>query len=232
MSQTIKIEGLCKRYGRKIVFNNLNAEINCGRVIGLIGENGAGKTTLLRLMAGILHSDKGHVDFGEMQGIKDRNQFISYLMEPSQFYPWMRVKDIINFYDDFFKDFDKSKALKYCSRYQINLNDKIKTLSKGEQERVSIFVCLSRNTDIYLLDEPAGGIDPKFKREIVKIILESTDANKTIIISTHLLRDFQNVFDDVFILKRGEAIYASCDDIRQKFNKSVEDYYLEVMGND
>jgi ABC-2 type transport system ATP-binding protein len=232
MSNVIRIEGLCKGFGKKTVLNNLSVEMNTGRVIGLLGENGVGKTTLLKLMAGFLRPDKGTVNYDDIERGKNRKEYISFLLEAECFYSWMKIKDAIQFYKDYFKDFNENTAIEYCNLFGLTLNDKIKILSKGEREKVSIILNLSRNTDIYLLDEPAGGFDPKFKKEIIHLILESMKDNKTIIISTHLLKDMENIFDDILILRKNTHVYMSCEDIRQKFEKSVEDYYLEVIRND
>jgi ABC-2 type transport system ATP-binding protein len=231
MSDVIKIEGLSKSFGKKDVLKDMAVEISTGRVVGVLGENGIGKTTLLQLMAGILYPDSGYIDYGEIGLDKNIREYVSMLLEPEYFYSWMRIKDAVDFYKDFFKDFDEALAMRYFDNFHMNLKDKIKNLSKGDKEKVSIILNLSRNTSIYLLDEPAGGFDPKFKKEIIRLILASMNENKTIIISTHLLKDMENIFDDVLILNKAKPVYISCDVIREDFGKSVEDYYLEVTGS-
>lgn len=231
MNDIIKIEEVSKSFGKKRVLNNLTVEIATGRIIGLLGENGIGKTTLLQLMAGILYPDKGAVSFGGKKSNLKAKEYVSYCLEPEYFYSWMTIKDAIMFYKDHFKDFDETIVMNYCELFQLNLKSKIRKLSKGEKEKVSILLNLSRNTSIYLLDEPAGGFDPRFKKEVLKLILESMTENKTIILSTHLLKDFENVFDDVLILRKTTPVYRSCEEIRQELGKSVEEYYLEVTRN-
>lgn len=231
MSDVIRIEGLSKSFGKKAVLKDMTVEINTGRVIGVLGENGIGKTTLLKLMAGVLYPDSGYIDNGQIGLDKNIREYASMLLEPEYFYSWMRIKDAVDFYKDFFKDFDAALAMGYFNNFHMNLKDKIKNLSKGDKEKVSIILNLSRNTSIYLLDEPAGGFDPKFKKEVLRLILASMNENKTIIISTHLLKDMENIFDDVLILNKEKPVYISCDEIRENFGKSVEDYYLEVTGS-
>lgn len=232
MNDIIKIESMSKSFGKKTVLNNLSVEIAAGRIVGLIGRNGIGKTTLLQLMAGILNPDKGYVDFGKIGLNKNVRQYVSYLLEPEYFYSWMTIKQAIMFYKDFFKDFDENAALEYCACFNLNLKDKIIKLSKGEKEKVSILLNLSRRAKIYLLDEPAGGFDPRFKKDVLNLVLNTINEDKTIILSTHLLKDFENAFDDVLILRNTTPIYISCEEIRQEHGKSVEEYYLEVTQND
>ena len=232
MGNKIRIQGLYKSFGKNQVLNGLTVELETGRVIGLLGENGIGKTTLLQLMAEILHPDQGYISYGNMEHNGTAKGCVSFLLEPEYFYSWMSINDAIHFYRDNFKGFNETKAKAYCNQFHFNLKDKIKKLSKGEKEKVSILLNLSRNACVYLLDEPAGGFDPKFKKEIMHLILETMDENKTIILSTHLLKDFENVFDDVLILRKDNSVYMTCEDIRQNFGKSVEEYYLEVTKND
>lgn len=231
MNDLIKIEGVSKGFGKKQVFKDLTVEIATGRIIGILGENGIGKTTLLQLMAGILHPDKGYISFGGIKSDLKVKEHVSYCLEPEYFYSWMTIKDAIMFFKDNYKGFDEAIAINYCELFQLSLKSKIRKLSKGEKEKVSILLALSRNSSIYLLDEPAGGFDPRFKKEVLKLVLESMTENKTIIISTHLLKDFENVFDDVLIIRKTTPIYRSCEEIRQELGKSVEEYYLEVTQN-
>jgi len=230
MSEGIKIEGLTKTFGSKKVIDNLTVEIKTGRIVGLLGENGIGKTTLLKLIAGFLQPDRGYIKFIDLARDKNIREHVAMLLEPECFYSWMRIKDAIEFYKDFFIDFKRDKAIQYCEQFNLNLDDKIKKLSKGNKEKVSIILNLCRNVGIYLLDEPTGGFDPRFKKEIIRLILDRMNEKKTIIIASHLLKDMENLFDDILILRKNSLIYKSSDEIRQDFAKSVEEYYLEVQN--
>ena len=228
MDNIIAVSNLSKSYGKKVVFNNISFSLPCNRIIGLLGDNGIGKTTLLKLIANILKPDSGIISIeGQSVSRKTRDK-VSFLLEPINFYSFMRVKDAIQYYKDFFKDFDYDKAMNLCQAFELDLSLPIKKLSKGNQERLCLLLNISRNVPLYLLDEPVAGFDPKFKRDLIKTILSNLGDNVTMIISTHLLRDLQSVFDEILILKKHEIIQASSDDIRAK-GISIEDYYLGVV---
>lgn len=232
MSDCLQVQNLSKSFGKKCLFNNLSFTVSKGKVIGLLGENGIGKTTLLRIIGGIQPPDKGSIIIdGDKMSYKTKEK-ISFLMETFNLYPWMRIKDAIAYYKDFFISFDLNKATQLCSKFNLDLNLKINTLSKGNKERVCLMLNLSRKVPLYLLDEPAGGLDPKIKKDILQIILSNMEENSSILIATHLLLDFQILFDDIIILKKDKIIVFSADEIREHYNKSVEEYYLEVIDHD
>lgn len=232
MTDCLKVENLSKCFGKNNIFNNLSFTISNGKVVGLLGENGIGKTTLLRIIAGLQTPDEGTVLInGDRISYKTRDQ-ISFLMEPFNFYPWMRIKDAISYYNDFFISFDINKAKQLSTQFNLDLDVKIKNLSKGNKERVCLMLNLSRKVPLYLLDEPVGGLDPKIKKDIIQTILSNIQENSTTIIATHLLRDLQTIFDDIIILKKDKVILFSADEIRENYNKSIEEYYLEVIDCD
>ena len=228
MDNIITIDNLCKSYGNKIVFNNISFSLPKNRVIGLLGENGVGKTTLLRLIADFLKPDSGSIFIGNQEVSRKTRDMVSFLLEPINFYPFMRVKDTIQYYKDFFKDFDNEKAMRLCKEFQLDSLHPIRTLSKGNQERACLLLNLSRNAPLYLLDEPIAGFDPKFKKDLIKTILSNIEENVTLVISSHLLRDLQSIFDEIVILKKNEVVMATSEDIRSK-GKSIEDFYMEVI---
>lgn len=232
MDNILTVEGISKRFGRLQVLNDISFSVPTGRIVGLLGENGAGKTTLLRIIANILHADNGTVKINGVETSIKTNQSVSFLLESKNFYPWMKVKNAIQFYHDFYPDFDIEKALKLCSDYKLNLNSRITSLSKGNQERVCLLLNFSRNVRLYLLDEPVGGIDPKLKKEIIHTILANMSDSASVIISTHLLKDLEAVFDEIMILRNGRILLMPTDEIREKFHQSVEDFYLEAVEND
>jgi len=253
-SIAITIENISKRYGRQQVFKDFSLEFPANRVIGLLGENGIGKTTLLKMIADIAKPDKGMIKIrlpnAGKPNLPNQNQsqtvngamssnnmlpvsrhtrdLVSYLIDPSRFEDYMKVSDMLRCYQDFHPDFDKAKAEKLCESFHISLKDKIGKLSKGNQERVCLMLCLSRQAPIYLLDEPMAGFDPKFKKELVQVILSHVEEWQTLIISSHLLRDLETLFDEIVILTENGVTVANVEDVREQ-GKFLEDYYLEVV---
>jgi len=228
MNDIISINNLSKSYGRNVVINDLSFSLQRGRIIGLLGENGIGKTTLLKLMADILKPDSGVILIDGQEVSRKTSSKVSFLMEPKHFYPFMRVQDAIQYFKDFFDGFDYEKAMQLCKEFRLMLSRQIKHLSKGNQERLCLILNLSRNVPLYLLDEPIAGFDPKFKRDLIKTILSNLRDGATMIISSHLLRDLQSIFDDIVILKKNEVVVVTSDDIRAQ-GKTVEDFYMEIV---
>lgn len=227
MHDIISVENLTKRYGQNVVFNNLSFSLPHNRVIGLLGENGIGKTTLLRLMAGVIKPDSGKVYIDDQVVSQKTKSQVSFLLAPSNLYVFMRVKDAVQYYKDFHPDFDFDTAIRLCQEFALDLSCKVQNLSKGNQERLCLLLTLSRNVPLYLFDEPIAGFDPKFKQELLKTILENISKNATVIISSHLLRDLQSIFDEILILKKGEIILTSTSNIHAK-GKTLEDFYMEI----
>lgn len=224
-----RLSNVTKGYFSKPVLNCLTAEFPAGRVIGLLGENGVGKTTLLHLLAGLARADEGQVEILGQSVEKSSASQTSWLLEPDQFYPGFRVADALNWYQDFFPDFDREKAGRLAEGSGLLEKQKISLLSKGQKERLCLFLAVSRRVPLYLMDEPAAGFDPKFKREMVRILLENLEEGSTVILATHLLRDFGELFDTVAVLT-GSGIYMEEADAIRERGMSVEDYYLEVIG--
>ena len=231
MSDFLQIQNLSKAFGKNQILNNLSFTISKGKIIGLLGENGIGKTTLLRIIAGLQMPDTGSILIDGSEISYKEKEKISFLIEPFNLYNWMRIKDALSYYKDFFINFDISIAKKLCEQFNLNINSKIETLSKGNKERVCLMLNLSRRTSLYILDEPLGGLDPKIKKDIIQTLLSNIPEDSTVIIATHLLRDLQSIFDEVLVLKKDGIILFSADEIREKYNKSVEEYYLEVIDN-
>ncbi|MCL2364380.1 MAG: ABC transporter ATP-binding protein [Defluviitaleaceae bacterium] len=229
MTDAVVIRSVNKTFKRKVVFHDLSVTFPAGRVIGLLGENAIGKTTLLKMIADIIKPNCGDIFIGsERAGLATRAR-VSFMINPENFYKFMRVKDAVAYYRDFYPDFDYARAMQLCEDFDLGQKWKITWLSKGQQERLCILLCLCRRVEVYLLDEPVAGLDPRFKHESIKAMLANTDDNKTIIISTHLLRDLDSVFDEVTILTRDGVYQAACDDIRAG-GESVEQFYLRVTG--
>ena len=234
----IKVEKLGKKFGKQWIFRNLNFEISEGKIVGLLGENGIGKTTLLRTISGLLKADEGRVDiYNTINDPTDIQKIaytadskkVAYLLDPSHIFDWMKVKDILSYYKDFFVDFDYEKALRLCTEYNINPNNKIVKLSKGNKERVCFLVNISRNVPLYLLDEPMAGFDPKFKKEMMQMLVQNMNEYSVIIIATHLLKDMETLFDEVIIMKKDGIMIESTDEIREVRKQSLDSFYMEVV---
>ena len=226
----IEIKNMTKKYGKKIVLDDISLSIQPNRIIGLLGENGIGKTTLLRLIADILKPTKGEIRINDALVSRHTRAQVSFMLAPNNFYGFMKVRDAIAYYRDFFPDFDEARANQLCQDFKLDPKIPIKKLSKGNQERLCILLCLCRQVPIYLLDEPIAGLDPKFKHESIKAMLAHTGEDQTVIISSHLLRDLESIFDEIIILKSDGVVTANTDDIRAG-GQSVEEFYLEVVSS-
>jgi ABC-2 type transport system ATP-binding protein len=232
MSDIVTIRNLTKQYGKNVILDQISCTIESGKIIGLLGENGAGKTTLIKILANLCKADKGSVQIGGKEVSSSTHNEVSYLLESNNLYDWMRVKHAMHYYEDMFSDFNKEKALAICDQLHIDTNEYISKLSKGNKEKVLLMLAISRKVPLYLFDEPVAGLDPKVKKSMIQIILNNMDENATVLISSHLLKDLEGIFDEIFILHKHKINSISADYIRENYHKSVEDYYLEVTEND
>jgi ABC-2 type transport system ATP-binding protein len=231
MNNLITIENLTNRYGHKLVFDNLSLSIASGKVIGLLGENGVGKSTLIRIIADLCKPDKGTVMVkGKPVSLQTHSE-VSFMLELSNLYPWMRVLEAINYYSDMFPDFNRDKAFALCEQLNLNTKEYIMQLSRGNQERVLLMLAISRKVPLYLLDEPVAGLDPRMKKSIIQILLANIEEESTVLIASHLLRDLEEIFDEIMILGKNKVITQNADDIRENYHQSIEDYYMEVTQN-
>lgn len=231
MNNLIQLNGVYKLYGNKVALNNVSITLNSGKIIGLLGPNGSGKTTLLKTIMRIIRQQQGTVNICGIPASYETRKYVSFMPDREYLYPTMRVMDAINYYRDMFTDFDMNKAFDFCKKLNLDLNSEIKTLSKGNIEKVALMLTLSRNVPIYLLDEPLGSLDPLVKHEMLSVIKMSSTPNNLIIISTHLIKDTEEILDEVIFLKEGVIeCYAPKSSILES-GKSLEQYYLEVFSN-
>ncbi|PGZ28525.1 ABC transporter ATP-binding protein [Bacillus cereus group sp. BfR-BA-01352] len=231
MTELLKIENLWKRYGLKAVIRELNIEITEGKIIGLVGDNGSGKTTLLKMIAGLQHPSEGSITVaGEKVGLKTK-EIVSFMSDKPVFDEWMTVKDSLFFYRDFYKDFDIQKAVDTIAEFKIPLEEKVTALSKGMVEKLQIILTFSRKTKLYVLDEPLGGIDLVSREHVLELILQFYREDCTILISTHLINEVENIFDEVIFLKDGEIVlYENVEELRFQRGKAVTEVFKEVFS--
>ena len=230
MSDIVQISGLNKSYGYKQVIKDMNLNLEGGKIIGLLGPNGSGKSTLIKILGGVLKPDSGNVTIdGKQIGI-DTKRIVSYLPERTYLSPSMKVREAISMFADFYEDFRTERAEEMLNRLNINLNDTIKSLSKGTREKVQLVLVMSRDALVYLLDEPMGGVDPAAREYILKTILSNYNENACVIISTHLISDVEKVLDQVLFIQNGNVILNSTvDEIMDEKKESVDALFREVF---
>lgn len=230
MSYILECRGLVKKYGYKDALSGIDLSVERGRIVGLLGPNGSGKSTLIKLANGLLSPTRGELLInGKPVGIETK-RIVSYLPERTYLNSWMKVCDIIDFFADFYDNFDKNKAYDMLQRLNINPKDQLKTMSKGTKEKVQLILVMSRKADLYLLDEPIGGVDPAARDYILNTIINNYNPDGTIIISTHLISDIEQILDDVIFIQNGTIVKtASVDDIRSEEGKSIDALFREVF---
>jgi ABC-2 type transport system ATP-binding protein len=230
MNTILECQSLSKKFSGSIALSNVNLNLERGRIIGLLGPNGSGKSTLLKIINGLLVPDTGKVQIAGMEPGIETKKIVSYLPEKTYLADWMKVSDIIDFFKDFYSDFDHQKASDMLERLKIDPNKKLKTLSKGTKEKVQLILVMSRKAELYCLDEPIGGVDPASRDYILNTIITNYNENATVLISTHLIADIENVLDEVIFLKDGVVtLHSSVDDIRTKEGKSIDSLFREVF---
>ena len=230
----LECKGLTKSYRRRVkVLDDFNLTVRSGRIVGLLGPNGCGKSTLIKLIAGLLQPGKGEILVcGEKIGPKTR-AIVSYLPERTYFNSGMKVDGIISYFEDFYPDFDKERAYKLLEALGIDSKAKLKSLSKGTKEKVQLVMVMSRRARLYLLDEPIAGVDPAAREYILSTIVSNYDSESTIIITTHLISDVEQVLDDYVFLSYGGRIISSgsVEEARSETGKSLDEMFREVFKN-
>lgn len=230
MNPILECRNLVKKYGYKEALSNLDLTVERGKIVGLLGPNGSGKTTLIKLSNGLLSPTSGELLIdGKPVGVETK-KIVSYLPERTYLNSWMKVSNIIDFFTDFYDNFDKNKAYEMLEHLHINPKDQLKTMSKGTKEKVQLILVMSRKADLYLLDEPIGGVDPAARDYILNTIISNYNPDGTILISTHLISDIEQILDDVIFIQNGTIIKtASVDDIRSQEGKSIDTLFREVF---
>ena len=231
MDKIITIDNLTKKYKETLAIDDLSLEIEKGKVVGLLGPNGSGKSTLLKLIVGLLKKDSGKILIdGKSPGIETKSM-ISYLPDSYYLYEKLTVRETIDMYGDFYKDFNKNQSDKLLDYLSIPRDKMTKDLSKGLRERLLISLNLSRDADIFIMDEPVDGVDPVAKQAVIDMIIEKMAKDKTFIITTHQIGDLENLFEDIIFLDKGKVLmHKDAIAIREENMMEISDYYKEVYG--
>ena len=230
MDELFYCSGLTKAYGVKQALRNVNLSVGRGKIVGLLGPNGSGKTTLLKLANGLLTPTSGELRISGLKPGPETKKLVSYLPDASYLPAGMTVGRMLRMFADFYQDFNQAKAQAMLQQLGIRCEDGVKTLSKGNREKLQLILTMSRETELYLLDEPIGGVDPAARDYILGTVLRNYAGNSTVIISTHLIADVEPILDDAIFLKNGQIVlYQPVADIRAETGKSVDQYFREVF---
>ena len=230
MDYVFECKDLSKSYGNVDALSNVSFAIKPGRIVGLLGPNGSGKSTLIKIANGLLTPDRGEIlIMGNRPGVETK-KVVSYLPDRNYLNDWMKINDIIAFFADFYDNFNTEKAYDMLAKLHINPMDRFKTMSKGTKEKVQLILVMSREADLYLLDEPIAGVDPAARDYILNTIISNYSENASILLSTHLISDIENVLDDVIFLSQGIiALQSTVDELREEKGKSVDLLFREVF---
>lgn len=229
MSVLLKCKSLTKSYGKKPALNNVSIEIESGKIVGLLGPNGSGKTTLIKLINGLLTPDAGEITInGNKPGVLTKKD-VSYLPDNIYLNSWMTVEQIVEFFCDFYEDFRPNLAYEMFDRLGILPKTRLKSLSKGNKEKVCLILAMSRNAKLYVLDEPIAGVDPAARDYVISTIINNHSPESTVLISTHLISDIEQVLDDVIFLRDGSVVlHQTVEEIKAEHSKSVDELFREV----
>ena len=226
----IECQNLTKIFPGKIALDDVNLQIGRGKIIGLLGPNGSGKTTLIKVLNGLIRPTDGSVSIdGSAPGVYTKS-IVSYLPDREYFAKWMKVKDVFDLFCDFYQDLDRAKATEMCGLLGITEDMRIKEMSKGTKEKVELILVMSRNAQLYLLDEPIGGVDPAARDYILSTIINNYNEEGTVIISTHLIADIEKVLDEVIFIREGRIVrHQDVEEIREVEGKSIEDVFKDTF---
>lgn len=230
MANAIECSNLTKRFPGCVALDGVSLAIPKGQIVGLLGPNGSGKTTFIKIVNGLLTPTAGEVLVeGNKPGVETK-KVVSYLPERTYLNDWMTVNDMIDYFGDFYADFNKAKAYDMLQRLSINPRNRLKIMSKGTKEKVQLILVMSREAELYILDEPIGGVDPAARDYILDTIISNYSENAALLISTHLITDVEKILDGVVFINKGSVVLsATVDEIREKENKSVDTLFREVF---
>ena len=230
MSVIFECRDLVKSYGKVTALKGISLQLESGRIVGLLGPNGSGKTTLIKLANRLLQPTSGQILIdGNVPGVKTK-AVIAYLPDKDYLPDWMKTSGLLDFFGDFYSDFDRQRAEEMLDSLDIPRDQTLKKMSKGTREKVQLIMTMSRRAKVYLLDEPIAGVDPAARDYILRTIIQNYDPEALVLISTHLIADVESVLNEAVFLKKGEIVlHKSTDDIREETGQSVDEYFREVF---
>jgi len=230
MEVILKASNITKMYSNKTALDNVSLQLEKGKILGLLGPNGGGKTTLLKMVAGLTRPTSGDILIDNNEPGIYTKSIVSYLPDVNYLYRWMKIKDALEFFKDFYKDFDENKAKELLEFMKLNESQKVTTLSKGMIEKLNLSLVLSRKAKLYLLDEPLGGVDPVARDQILDAILENYSEDSSMVVSTHLVSDIERLFDDVAFISEGRIVLTgNAEELRLNRGKSIDELFREVF---
>ncbi len=230
MENILTVSSLKKSYGRKVVLDGIDFSVNPGQIIGLLGPNGCGKTTLIKILTGLIKDYSGTVRINNEEIGSYTKGIVAYLPEKSYLPDWMKPKDAIEYFASFYEDFDEAKAQSMVAAFGLDFGQRLKTMSKGQQEKLNLVLVMCRRAKLYILDEPLGGVDPAARSKILDLIMNNYAKDASVILSTHLISDVEYIFDRVLMISGGKLIVDSAvNELRQR-GKSIEDVFKEVFS--
>ncbi|NQL66182.1 ABC transporter ATP-binding protein [Streptococcus suis] len=224
----VELQQVSKSYGGAVALNNVNLKLGAGKIIGLLGPNGSGKTTLIKLLNGLLQPEYGQILINGRTPSPETKAIVSYLPDTTYLNEHMKVSDALAFFTDFYADFDKERAIHLLQDLGIDLNARMKHLSKGNKEKVQLILVMSRQAQLYVLDEPIGGVDPAARDYILTTIVNNYSPTSSVIISTHLISDVEQILDEVIFLHYGSVIrQGNVDDLRIETGESIDQLFRQ-----
>jgi len=230
MSAILECRELTKQFSQRLALSKIDLSLERGKIIGLLGPNGSGKSTLIKLANGLLTPTAGEIRIAGMPPGVETKKIVAYLPERTYLSDWMTVGDVLNYFGDFYENFSLEKARDMLDRLGIDIKDRLKTMSKGTKEKVQLILVMSREAELYLLDEPIGGVDPAARDYILNTIITNYNENATVVISTHLIYDIEKVLEEVVFLNEGQvALRMTVDEIREQKGTSVDALFREVF---
>ena len=230
MSSRLECRNLTKDYGNVMALSDVNLTLESGRIVGLLGPNGSGKTTLIKTANGLLQPTSGEILLNGLNPGPETKSFVSYLPDANYLPDWMNIDGLVGMFADFYADFDRKKAEEMLKQLNLREKDRLKTLSKGNKEKVQLILAMSRKAEIYFLDEPIGGVDPAARDYILNTIIRNYSEDALVVMSTHLIADIERVLDEAVFINRGSIVFhRSVDEIRETEHKSVDELFREVF---